>query len=164
MYVDIRVCEEDFDLGAEWAAQRARAGGAAGAMAAFVGLVRDRHDGDGVRALTLEHYPGMTERSIADIVARCAERWPVQDVVIVHRVGTLPPEAQIVLVQVAGGHRPEVFAACEYLMDYLKTEAVFWKREEGSAGARWVASTADDHARRAGWVKSGGNGGESGGV
>ncbi len=154
MHVDIRVCEEDFDIGDEWNRQRARVGGAAGAMAAFVGLVRDRHDGEGVSALTLEHYPGMTEQSIGDIVTRCAERWPVQDVVIVHRVGTLLPEAQIVLVQVAGGHRPEVFAACEYLMDYLKTEAVFWKREQGSGGARWVTSTADDHARRAGWLET----------
>ncbi len=153
MHVDIRVCEADFDLGVEWAAQRERVGGDAGAMAAFVGLVRDRHEGDAVSALTLEHYPGMTEASIDAIVQQCAERWPVQDVVVIHRVGRLEAEAQIVLVLVAGGHRPEVFAACEYLMDYLKTDAVFWKREEAQQSARWVESTASDRERRKGWER-----------
>ena len=104
-----------------------------------------------VASLELEHYPGMTERSIEAIVAECRNRWPVQDVVIVHRVGELGPEAQIVLVMVAGGHRPEVFAACEFLMDYLKTDAVFWKREAKSGGDRWVASTDGDRQRRTGW-------------
>ena len=156
MHVDVRVCEADFDLGEEWAAQRSRVGGEAGAMAAFVGLVRDRYEGEAVGALTLEHYPGMTERSIRAIVDECAGRWPVQDVVIIHRVGRLEPEAQIVLVLVAGGHRPEAFAACEFLMDYLKTEAVFWKREAVGAGERWVESTENDRTRREGWDAKGG--------
>ena len=149
--VEIRVEAADFDLGAEWAAQRERVGGQAGAMAAFVGVVRDRFEGEPVRALELEHYPGMTERSIERIVAQGSERWPLLDVVVVHRIGRLSPEDQIVLVLVASGHRPAAFAACEFLMDYLKTEAVFWKREVGADDARWVESTDGDRSRRAAW-------------
>ncbi len=150
-HIDVRVCTEDFDVGREWAAQRERVGGDAGAMVTFVGVVRDRHENQAVSALTLEHYPGMTERSMEEIAETCVARWPVKDVVIIHRVGTLSATDQIVLVMVAGGHRPEAFAACEFLMDYLKTDAVFWKREEAETSSRWVASSEGDHQRRADW-------------
>ena len=152
MAVEIRVDTADFDVAAVYAAQRARVGGAAGAMTTFVGLVRDRHEGEAVAVLELEHYPGMTEASIARIVETAQARWPILDVVIVHRVGRLVASDQIVLVQVASAHRAAAFAACEYLMDYLKTEAVFWKREERTGGAHWIESTDEDRERRQGWV------------
>lgn len=154
MHVDVRVQEADFDAGAELAAARARLGGAAGALTSFVGLVRDLHGGEGsepVQTLHLEHYPGMTERSIEAIVARAAQRWPLLDAVVIHRVGDLPPAEQIVFVQIASAHRAAAFAACEFVMDYLKTDAVFWKREDTTAGSHWVVSTADDRRRVSGW-------------
>lgn len=151
MHVDIRVSESDFDVAAEYAAQRHRVIGQAGAVVTFVGLVRDRHDGDAVAVLELEHYPGMTEKSIGAIVAQAAARWPLLDVTVIHRVGRLVASEQIVLVQVASAHRPAAFAACEFLMDYLKTDAVFWKREERASGTHWIESTRDDHDRRQGW-------------
>jgi molybdopterin synthase catalytic subunit len=154
MHVDVRVQQQDFDAGAELGAARARLGAAAGAVASFVGLVRDLHAGEGshpVRTLHLEHYPGMTERSIEAIVARAAERWPLLDAVVIHRVGDLQPAEQIVFVQIASAHRAAAFAACEFVMDYLKTDAVFWKREDTASGSHWVESTADDHRRVGGW-------------
>jgi len=151
MHIEIRVSADDFDLGAEWQTQRARVGGAAGAVATFVGLVRDRHANDPVQVLELEHYPGMTESSIELIVRQAESRWPLLDVVVVHRVGRMLAGDQIVLVQVASAHRPAAFAACEFLMDYLKTDAVFWKREERNSGVHWIESTADDVERRKGW-------------
>ncbi len=151
MHIEIRVCAEDFDVGAEWQAQRLRVGGAAGAVATFVGLVRDRHANDPVQVLELEHYPGMTESSIEAIVQQAGTRWPILDVVVVHRVGRMLAGDQIVLVQVASTHRPAAFAACEFLMDYLKTDAVFWKREERDSGVHWIESTPGDVERRKGW-------------
>ncbi len=151
MRIDIRVSTDDFDLGAEWQAQRLRVGGLAGAMVAFVGLVRDRHSNDPVQVLELEHYPGMTENSIENIVQEAAARWPLLDVVVLHRVGRMLAADQIVLVQVASAHRPAAFSACEFLMDYLKTGAVFWKREERDSGVHWIESTNDDRQRREGW-------------
>ena len=152
MRVDVQVREADFDLAVEWAACRARCGGRAGAVVAFGGLVRDqRDDGDGVRELRLEHYPGMTEASIERIVARAGERWRLLDVSVIHRVGRLRPRDQIVLVLVASSHRPDAFAAAEFLMDHLKTEAVFWKKESGDSGAAWLAPTARDRERQAAW-------------
>ena len=153
MAVSIRVQHDDFSLADEWAALRARAGTGAGAIAAFAGLVReDDRAGGTTRTLRLEHYPGMTESSIADIVREAQARWPLDDVVIVHRVGELAPGDQIVLVLVASGHRAAAFAACEFLMDYLKTRAVFWKREDRGAASEWIRSTDDDAARAASWT------------
>ena len=119
--------------------------GKVGAIATFVGLVRDQHAN--VKSLTIEHYPGMTEQSIVTIVESATKRWPLDDVVIVHRVGELAALEQIVFVQVASGHRAAAFAACEFLMDYLKTDAVLWKRE----GTRWLEASSADKDRTRAW-------------
>ena len=115
-----------------------------GAVTAFVGLVRDINDARGVARMTLEHYPGMTERSIEAIIDEAASRWEVLDARVVHRVGPLEPTDPIVLVAVASGHRRDAFEACEFIMDYLKTRAPFWKKEETDDGSRWVASRESD--------------------
>lgn len=142
----IRVQTEDFDLSAEVARLRAGKGGV-GAVATFTGTVRDVNDGSGVAEMTLEHYPGMTEKALEDIVARAKARWDVVDALVIHRVGPLKPLDQIVLVAVTSAHRGEAFAACEFIMDYLKTEAPFWKKEQTPQGARWVdARSTDDSA------------------
>jgi len=142
----VRIQTEDFDAGAEIAALRV-GNPAVGAVASFVGVVRDRNDGDAVATLTLEHYPGMTEKAIEAIVEEARSRWAIIDVTVVHRVGELKPLDQIVLVVVAGGHRGDAFAACEFIMDYLKTRAPFWKKEQTPEGARWVdARGSDDDA------------------
>ena len=142
----VRVQIEDFDAGAEIA--RLRAGNPKiGAVASFVGIVRDVNDGESVAGLTLEHYPGMTEKALEAIVAEARSRWDIVDVTVVHRVGELKPTDQIVLVVVAGAHRGEAFAACEFIMDYLKTRAPFWKKEATPQGPRWVeARESDDEA------------------
>ncbi|MBX3707281.1 MAG: molybdenum cofactor biosynthesis protein MoaE [Pseudomonadales bacterium] len=149
--VCVRVETADFSVADEYRSVRERLGGRAGAIATFVGLVRDLAGDGPVGVLELEHYPGMTERSIAAIVDQAVARWPLLDVVVIHRVGALHPTEQIVYVQVASGHRAAAFAACEFIMDYLKTEAVFWKRESGPAGQRWIESTGEDRARLASW-------------
>lgn len=142
----VRVQEADFDIGAEIAAMR-RGNPKIGAIASFVGVVRDINDGDAVSTMTLEHYPGMTEKSIGAIIDQARGRWEVLDVLVIHRVGTLKPTDQIVLVIVASGHRGDAFAACEFIMDYLKTQAPFWKKEVTPKGARWVdARSSDDSA------------------
>jgi molybdopterin synthase catalytic subunit len=146
----VRVQEQDFDLGREVA--RLRAGNPKiGAVASFVGLVRDVNEGEAVRELFLEHYPGMTEKALEEIVAEAAGRWEVIDCVVVHRVGSLKPTDQIVLVAVASGHRGDAFAACEFIMDFLKTRAPFWKREATPAGARWVDARESDDAAASRW-------------
>ena len=149
---EIRISEADFDPGAELAALYRRTGGGLGAVATFIGLVRDQFAGESVNTLHLEHYPGMTEKSIETILDQATERWPLLDVLVVHRVGALAAEAQIVYVQVGSAHRDAAFAAAEFIMDYLKTEAVFWKRESGDRSERWVESTAEDRQRRAAWT------------
>jgi molybdopterin synthase catalytic subunit len=142
----VRIQAEDFDAGAEIAALR-RGNPGIGAVASFIGVCRDANDGDAVSTMTLEHYPGMTEKALDKIVAEARERWKVTDVLVVHRVGELKPTDQIVLVVVAGGHRGDAFAACEFVMDYLKTKAPFWKKEQTPRGARWVeARLSDDDA------------------
>ncbi|MCY3811089.1 MAG: molybdenum cofactor biosynthesis protein MoaE [Gammaproteobacteria bacterium] len=151
MQTTVRIQREDFDLAAEWAVCRARCGERAGAVVAFGGLVRDRADHDAVRGLYLEHYPGMTERSIEGICAEAASRWRLLDVTVIHRVGDLAPGDQIVLVMVASSHRPDAFAACEFLMDYLKTDAVIWKKERRDGGDAWITATDNDRERRSGW-------------
>jgi molybdopterin synthase catalytic subunit len=150
---EVRIETGDFSVPDEYQAVRERLGGRAGAVTSFVGLVRDVRDEPegGLRALHLEHYPGMTERSIEDIVRRAGERWRLLDVVVVHRVGDLGPGEQIVFVQAASAHRADAFAACEFIMDYLKTDAVLWKREDLNERSRWIAATADDRARVSGW-------------
>ena len=148
---EVRITESDFDAGTELNALYQRASGPLGAVATFIGLVRDQFQGERVNTLHLEHYPGMTEKSIEVIVAQAVERWPLLDVVVIHRVGTLEAHAQIVYVQVGSGHRDAAFAAAEFIMDYLKTEAVFWKREAGTGSERWVESTEEDRQRQAAW-------------
>lgn len=144
----VRVQVEDFDAGAEIKAMRLSHANI-GAVAAFVGQVRDLNEGDQVSELVLEHYPGMTEKSLQSIIEQAKQRWNVIDALIVHRVGKLKPLDQIVLVLVASSHRKEAFAACEFMMDYLKTEAPFWKKEQTPAGSRWVeAKTSDDEAKK----------------
>lgn len=151
MHTDIRIETDDFDVATEWAALRVRLGGRAGAVVAFAGIVRDHAGADAVEGLYLEHYPGMTEASIERILATAAERWQLVDAVVIHRVGDLAPRDQIVLVLVAAGHRPDAFAACEFIMDYLKTDAVFWKKELRPSGDAWISATARDQRRRNGW-------------
>jgi molybdopterin synthase catalytic subunit len=142
----VRVQEGDFDIGAELAALR-REQPQIGALASFVGLVREVNEGSGVAEMTLEHYPGMTEKALAAIVSEAGRRWDLIDALVIHRVGRLLPSDQIVLVAVASAHRGAAFAACEFIIDYLKTRAPFWKRELTPAGARWVdARAADDEA------------------
>lgn len=142
----VRVQTGDFDAGAEMAAMR-RGNPKIGAIASFVGVVRDLNEGADVAEMTLEHYPGMTEKALGEIVSNARTRWDIYDALIVHRVGTLKPTDQIVLVVVASGHRGEAFQACEFLMDYLKTRAPFWKKEKTPEGGRWVdARKTDDTA------------------
>jgi molybdopterin synthase catalytic subunit len=148
----IRVQREDFDVGAELTAMRGDR--KIGALAAFVGLVRDVNDGTQVQELTLEHYPGMTEKALAEIVEQAKARWEIMDVRIIHRVGTLRPTDQIVFVAVAGAHRGEAFAACEFIMDYLKTQAPFWKKEQTPDGQRWVDARASDDTAAERWQGS----------
>ncbi|MFC5549216.1 molybdenum cofactor biosynthesis protein MoaE [Massilia aerilata] len=150
----VRVQLEDFDLSADLA--RLRAGHPdTGAVAAFVGTVRE-FDGDGtVSQLELEHYPGMTEAALEDIVARARRRWEVIDVLVVHRVGALRACEQIVLVAVAARHRAEAFAACEFVMDYLKTRAPFWKKQQTAEGECWVDARELDEAALARWTVAG---------
>jgi len=148
--VPVRVQNEDFDIAREIAALRGN-DPRVGAVAAFVGLVRDVNDAATVRSLTLEHYPGMTEKALQGIVEEARARWDVHDALVVHRVGELKPTDQIVLVVVIGAHRGEAFAACEFIMDYLKTRAPFWKKEQTPDGERWVEARASDDEKAARW-------------
>jgi molybdopterin synthase catalytic subunit len=146
----VRVQTEDFDVSREIDALRA-GDARIGAVASFVGLVRDVNDAAEVRKLTLEHYPGMTEKALVGIVAEAKARWDICEALVVHRVGELTPGDRIVLVAVAGSHRGEAFAACEFIMDYLKTRAPFWKKEQTPAGERWVEARASDEEKASRW-------------
>jgi molybdopterin synthase catalytic subunit len=146
----VRVQAEDFDVGRELDSLT-RGRNDVGAVASFVGLVRDANDGKPIRAMTLEHYPGMTEKALEDICAQAHARWDLLDTLVIHRVGPLKPGDRIVLVGVASGHRGEAFAACEFIMDYLKTRAPFWKREDTPEGARWVEARESDDAAAERW-------------
>lgn len=148
--MNIRVQEADFDVGAELLALRA-ADARVGALASFLGLVRDLNDGASVSEMTLEHYPGMTEKALEEIVAEAKGRWDVYDALVIHRVGPLKPCDQIVLVAVTSAHRGEAFAACEFIMDYLKTKAPFWKKEVTADGGRWVDARETDDTAAARW-------------
>lgn len=149
LHVSVRA--EPFDVGVETEALRRATAGAAGALAAFVGTVRDHFGADAVTALELEHYPGMTEAGLAAMAEHAVARFGLAGVRLVHRVGRLTPAEPIVLALTAAAHRHAAFQSCEWLMDYLKTEAVLWKREVGPEGARWVEARAEDHAARARW-------------
>ncbi|MCG2577984.1 molybdopterin synthase catalytic subunit MoaE [Dechloromonas sp. XY25] len=148
----IRVQEANFDIGAELAALRA-GDARVGALASFLGLVRDLNDGASISEMTLEHYPGMTERALEEIVAEAKGRWDIYDALVIHRVGPLKPCDQIVLVGVTSAHRGEAFAACEFIMDYLKTRAPFWKKEVTPDGGRWVDARDADDSAAARWQK-----------
>ena len=146
----VRIQTEDFDIGAEIARLRC-ANPKIGAVASFIGVVRDVNEGDAVADMTLEHYPGMTEKAIAEIIGQARGRWKVFDAFVIHRVGTLKPTDQIVLVIVTSSHRGDAFAACEFIMDYLKTRAPFWKKEATPSGVRWVDARATDDIAAERW-------------
>ena len=148
----VRVQEQDFDVGRELEALCAGRHDIGG-LASFVGLVRDANDGQAVRAMTLEHYPGMTEKSLEEICAQAHSRWDLVDTLVIHRVGPLMPGDRIVLVGVASAHRGEAFAACEFIMDFLKTRAPFWKKEDTPQGGRWVDARATDDQATERWTK-----------
>jgi molybdopterin synthase catalytic subunit len=150
--VTVRVQREDFDPGAELTALTA-GNRQIGGVASFIGLVRDVAGGDRVSGMTLEHYPGMTERQLEQIEAEARRRWPVEESLIIHRYGRLEPGDRIVLVGVASAHRHAAFEACEFLMDWLKTKAPFWKLEETAAGERWVAAKDSDDVAADRWAE-----------
>ncbi|MBU3596148.1 molybdopterin synthase catalytic subunit MoaE [Polynucleobacter sp. 86C-FISCH] len=146
----ICIQEKDFDLSAEIAALR-KNDPRVGAVVSFLGTVRDMNDGSQVKGMTLEHYPGMTEKALQEILDQAKARWGIYQTLVIHRVGPLLPEDQIVLVAVTSAHRGEAFAACEFIMDYLKTAAPFWKKEETPEGARWVDARVTDEVALSKW-------------
>lgn len=148
----IVVQTEVFDLGTEVNAM-SQGRTDIGAIASFIGLARDMNEGSDVQAMTLEHYPGMTEKALATLIEDANARWSLLDVTVIHRVGRLLPGDPIVLVAVASSHRGEAFAACEFIMDALKTRAPFWKKEETAEGERWVDARSSDDAAAARWTK-----------
>jgi molybdopterin synthase catalytic subunit len=152
----VTIQTDDFDLAAEVASLRAGDPGV-GAVVSFVGTVRDRSDGLGVQLMELEHYPGMTERSIETMMTEAARRFDIRGMRVIHRVGPLKPQDQIVLVAVTSAHRGQAFQACEFLMDYLKTQAPFWKKEHTPEGARWVDARVHDDEALARWGITSGN-------
>jgi molybdopterin synthase catalytic subunit len=149
----IRIQEADFDLSTEVKVLR-QGDPRVGAIVAFVGTVRDMNDGSQVKGMTLEHYPGMTEKSLEEIIRQARSRWDLYRTLVIHRVGPLLPEDQIVLVAVTSAHRGEAFAACEFIMDYLKTAAPFWKKEETPEGSKWVDARVTDDVAMARWKKT----------
>lgn len=148
----VRITAEDFDAGREIAALRG-SDRRVGAVASFIGTVRDVNDASEVFAMTLEHYPGMTEKALQAIVTEARERFDILDALVVHRIGDLRPADQIVLVAVTSAHRGDAFDACRFIMDYLKTRAPFWKREETAEGARWVDARVGDDDAAARWER-----------
>jgi molybdopterin synthase catalytic subunit len=148
----VRVQTEDFDLTTEMAELRAGFP-KIGAVVSFVGTVRDLNEGEQVAEMELEHYPGMTEKALEDIVTQARARWELFDALIIHRVGPLKPLDQIVLVAVTSAHRGEAFAACEFIIDYLKIQAPFWKKEQTPQGARWVDARVSDDVAMQKWAQ-----------
>jgi molybdopterin synthase catalytic subunit len=146
----IRIQQADFDLTAEIANLR-KGDLQVGAITSFIGTVRDMNEGSQVKAMTLEHYPGMTEKALEDIVSEAKARWDIRDALVIHRIGPLMPADQIVLVAVTSAHRGESFLACEFIMDYLKTAAPFWKKEDTPEGGRWVDARVTDDAAATRW-------------
>ena len=154
----VTVQTADFDLSAEVADLRA-GDPAVGAVAAFIGTVRDRNDGSGVSSIELEHYPGMTERAIEAMIDDAMRRFDIRATRVIHRVGLLQPQDQIMMVAVSSAHRGQAFLACEFLMDYLKTQAPFWKKERTPEGERWVDARSSDDAAVERWGIAAGNAG-----
>lgn len=152
--MSISIQTEDFDLGAELAALRLSSAHA-GALVSFVGLVRDFSEAGNVANIFLEHYPGMSEKALQDIIADANRRWQLLGVRVIHRVGELRPNEQIVLVAATSAHRGDAFAACEFIMDYLKTSAPFWKREQTDHGAKWLDTKESDVQRAQRWTQQG---------
>jgi len=152
----VSIQTDDFDVNAEIAALRAQ-DKRVGAVCSFIGTVRDRSDGSAVSAMELEHYPGMTEKAIEAMIDEAFKRFDIYAARVIHRVGPLQPLDQIVLVAVTSAHRGESFQACEFLMDYLKTQAPFWKKEQTPEGARWVDARVSDDKALAKWGISSGN-------
>lgn len=150
--MSIRIQEKDFDISAEIAALR-KDDPRVGAVVTFLGAVRDMNEGSQVKGMTLEHYPGMTEKALQEILDEAKTRWDIYQTLVIHRIGPLLPEDQIVLVVVTSAHRGEAFAACEFIMDYLKTAAPFWKKEDTPEGERWVDARVADDAAMARWNK-----------
>lgn len=148
----VKVQTDDFDV-AKVLADLRNNKPQVGAIVSFIGLVRDINDGADVSTLTLEHYPEMTEKALQSIVDEAKQRWDVMDAVVIHRVGTLLPTDQIVLVAISSAHRQAAFSACEFIMDYLKTQAPFWKKETNNQGARWVEAKASDDEAKARWTQ-----------
>jgi len=148
----IRIQEADFDLSTELTNLR-KGDLQVGAVVSFLGTVRDMNEGSQVKGMTLEHYPGMTEKALQAMIDQAKSRWDIRNTLVIHRIGPLIPEDQIVLVAVTSAHRGEAFAACEFIMDYLKTAAPFWKKEETPEGARWVDARVTDEAAMARWKK-----------
>jgi len=148
--MSVSVQSEDFDVGVE-TSRLSQGAPEVGAVATFVGLVRSANEGSDVLAMTLEHYPGMTEKALEEIVEEAQGRWTLERVRVIHRYGRLQTGDRIVFVGVAGAHRGEAFAACEFIMDYLKTRAPFWKREETPEGARWVSARDSDDGAAGRW-------------
>ena len=146
----VRVQTGDFDLGAELSKLR-HANASIGALVSFVGQVRDINDGDAINTLTLEHYPEMTHKALEAIEHEAKKRWQLIDTLIIHRFGTLKPQDQIVLVAITCSHRGDAFKACEFIMDYLKTSAPFWKKEATNQGERWVEAKLSDDQAKARW-------------
>ncbi len=146
----VRIQTQDFDTSAEITALR-RARADIGAVAVFIGQMRDMNDGSHVASMTLEHYPGMTEKALEGIVTQAKTRWDIVGALVIHRVGELKPLDQIVLVAVTSTHRGAAFAACEFIMDYLKTQAPFWKKETTPQGERWVEAKVSDDEAKARW-------------
>jgi len=149
----VRVQTEDFDLSAEIAQLRMHTR-KVGAVVTFIGTVRDLNEGEYVAEMELEHYPGMTEKALQDIIDQAKSRWNIFDALVIHRVGPLKPLDQIVLVAVTSAHRGEAFDACEFIIDYLKTQAPFWKKEQTPSGARWVDARVSDDEAMAKWDPS----------
>jgi len=150
--VPIRIQEQDFDISTEIAALR-QGDARVGAVVTFLGAVRDMNDGSAIQEMTLEHYPGMTEKALQEIIDQAKARWDIYQALIIHRVGPMQPEEQIVLVAVTSAHRGEAFTACEFIMDYLKTAAPFWKKEDTPEGGRWVDARVTDENAMARWNK-----------
>ena len=148
----IAVQTHDFDTAAEIAALH-KNNAQVGAVAIFIGTVRDMNEGSSVKGMTLEHYPGMTEKALQDILDQAKARWDIYQSLVIHRVGPLLPEDQIVMVAVSSAHRGEAFAACEFIMDYLKTAAPFWKKEDTPEGGRWVDARVTDETAMSRWEK-----------
>mgnify|MGYP001818044739 CR=1 FL=1 len=139
----IRVQKQDFDPGAELELLRSHCAGQAGAVVSFTGLVRDLNEGDAIAQLTLEHYPGMTEKALAEIEAHAIGHWNLVAATVIHRIGPLAPNDRIVFVAAASAHRKDAFSACEYMIDTLKTAAPFWKKEDTPGGKRWVTAAEE---------------------